>query len=98
MHLAPAELKVYLVVTHAIQRDRNVGLLAVSQVAKRADLSEPHARKAIETLCQRGLLLRVNHVTGAELTRKEEWNGRTVKIRESDPYGSNSKIRATSYS
>ena len=79
MQLSPAQMKVYLVVTHAIQRDRNEGLLAMSQIAERADLSERHARKAIETLCQRRLLIRVNRVTGAELTRKEEWNGRTVK-------------------
>ena len=79
MQLSPAELKVYLVVTHAIQRDGNKGLLSVSQVAKRADLSERHARKAIDALCRSRLLIRVNRVTGAELTRKEEWNGRTVK-------------------
>jgi hypothetical protein len=79
MQLSSAELKVYLVVSHAIQRDRNAGLLAISQVAKRAGLSDRHARKAIETLCQRRLLVRVNRATGAELTRKEEWNGRTVE-------------------
>jgi hypothetical protein len=79
IQLTPAKLKVYLVVTHAIQRDRNEGLLAVSQIAKRANLSERHARKAIETLCRCRLLIRVNRATGVELTCKEEWNGRTVK-------------------
>ena len=79
MQLSPAQLKVYLVVTHAIQRDRNGGLLAISQIAKRADLSEHHARKAVEFLCDGRLLIRVNRVTGAELTNKSEWNGRTVK-------------------
>jgi hypothetical protein len=78
IQLPPAELKVYLVVTHAIQRDRNGGLLAISQIAKRANLSERHARKTIESVCHHRLLIRVNRVTGAELTRKEEWNGRTV--------------------
>src|SRR5580700_1116363 len=78
MELPPAELKVYLVVSHAIQRDRNGGLLAISQIAKRSNLSERHARKAAESLCQRRWLIRVNRVTGAELTRKEDWNGRTV--------------------
>ena len=78
MQLSPAELKVYLVVIQAIQRDRNRGLLAISQIAKRANLSDRHARKAIESLCRRRWLLRVNRATGVELTRKEDWNGRTV--------------------
>ena len=78
MQLSPAELKVYLVVIHAIQRDRNGGLLAISQIAKRTNLSERHARKAIESLCQRRFLIRINRATSVELSRKEEWNGRTV--------------------
>ena len=78
MQLTHAELKVYLVVSHAIQRDHNGGLLAISQIAKRSNLSERHARKAAESLCRRRWLIRVNRVTGAELTRKEDWNGRTV--------------------
>jgi hypothetical protein len=78
VQLTHAELKVYLVVTQAIQRDRNGGLLAISQIPKRATLSERHARKAIESLCQRPWLLRVNRATGVELTGKEDWDGRTV--------------------
>lgn len=78
IQLKHAELKVYLAVTQAIQRDRNGGLLAMSQIAERANLSERHARKAIDALCRRRWLIRVNRATGAELTRKEEWNGRTV--------------------
>jgi len=60
MQLTHAELNVYLAVTQAIQRDRNGGRLAMSQIAKRANLSERHARKAIESVCQRRWLLRVN--------------------------------------
>jgi hypothetical protein len=76
--LKPAELKVYLAVIRAIQRDRNGGLLAMSQIATRANLSTHHARDAVYSLCQRRLLTRVNPVTGLELTDKEEWNGRMV--------------------
>jgi hypothetical protein len=39
MSLKPAQLKCYLVVLRAIQRDRNRGLISVRQVAKRARLS-----------------------------------------------------------
>lgn len=78
MRLRPAELRVYLVVMHAIQRDRHGGLLAMSQISSRAGLSVRHARAAIDELCQRRLLMRVNRATGAELSEPREWNGRTV--------------------
>ena len=78
MDLEHAELKVYLPVTQTIQRDRNEGLLAISQIARRADLSERHARKAIHSLCRPRMLIRVNPVTRAQSTNETDWNGRTV--------------------
>jgi hypothetical protein len=79
MGLSPAQLRVYLVVTHAIQRDRNGGLMSWSQIGQRAGLSRRHVGEAIETLCQGGLLVRVNRVRGAVMRDPAEWNGRTVK-------------------
>jgi hypothetical protein len=57
MALRPAELKCYLVVARAIQRDRNKGKLSVSQLAARADLSRHHAHKAVNRLVDLGILL-----------------------------------------
>jgi hypothetical protein len=79
MALKPAELRVYLVVLHAIQRDRNGGLLSMCQIASRANISRQHAVLAVESLCQQRFLLRVNRATGVELTRPQDWQRRTVK-------------------
>jgi hypothetical protein len=57
MALRPAELKCYLVVTRATQRDRNKGKLSVSQLAERANLSRHHAHKAVNRLVELGILL-----------------------------------------
>src|SRR5712691_5976467 len=46
MSLRPAELKCYLVVTRAIQRDRNGGKIAERQVLQRAGVSLRHAHDA----------------------------------------------------
>ncbi len=54
--LPPAQLKAYLVVTRAVQRDRNGGRLSVRQVAARARLNPRHAREALSKLCAAGLL------------------------------------------
>ncbi len=58
MSLRPAELKCYLVVIRAIQRDINGGELSIRQIAERANLSPQHAHRAIAAVVDRGLLLR----------------------------------------
>ena len=57
MSLKPAQLKCYLVVLRAIQRDRNRGLISV-QVAKRARLSVNSAQLALTHLADNGWLNR----------------------------------------
>jgi hypothetical protein len=57
MSLRHAELKCYLVVVRAIQRDRNGGRLSVRQIAKRAKLSPRHTYSAVAALLDRGILL-----------------------------------------
>jgi hypothetical protein len=59
MRLRPAELRVYLVVQRAIQRDRRRGEVSVRMVAKRAGLSPFHAGKALASLCDAGHLAAV---------------------------------------
>jgi hypothetical protein len=54
MSLRPAELKCYLVVTRAIQRDRNGGELSIRQIAKRARVGKRHAEDAIHVVVSRG--------------------------------------------
>jgi hypothetical protein len=56
MGLPPAQLKVFLVVCRAEQRDRNKGLLSVRQIAERARLSYQYACIAANALCGRGLV------------------------------------------
>jgi hypothetical protein len=58
MRLRPAELKCYLVITRAVQRDSNGGKLSIRQIAERARLAPQHAHGAIGVLLDRGLLLR----------------------------------------
>jgi hypothetical protein len=54
--LKPAELKAYLVVQHAIQRDKNRGLLSIRQIARRAGVAVQNTQRAITELLKRGLL------------------------------------------
>ena len=56
MGLRPAELKCYLVITRAIQRDRNAGKLSIRQIAERARVGKRHVEEAIASLLSRGLL------------------------------------------
>ncbi len=56
MSLPPAELKCYLVVARAIQRDRNGGKISVRQVSERARVSLRHAHDALTRLVAAGLL------------------------------------------
>jgi hypothetical protein len=58
MSLKPAQLKCYLVVLRAIQRDRNRGLISVRQVARRARLSVNSAQAALTHLVDNGWLNR----------------------------------------
>jgi hypothetical protein len=78
MSLRPAELKCYLVVVRAIQRDRNKGKLSIRQIAERAQLSPKHAHTAVVRLVDLGLLacrLRPG-VTGV-YRLPSEWRDRT---------------------
>jgi hypothetical protein len=52
MSLRPAELKCYLVVTRAIQRDRNGGRISERQVSQRAGVSLRHAHDALARLVE----------------------------------------------
>jgi hypothetical protein len=58
MSLKPAQLRCYLVVISAIQRDRNRGLISVRQVARRARLSVNSAQLALTHLVLTGWLNR----------------------------------------
>lgn len=56
LDLKHSDLKVYLVVLRAIQRDTNRGKLSVRVIARRAKLSIQHTCKALDRLCGSGLL------------------------------------------
>src|SRR5438045_8905845 len=56
MSLKPGELRCYLVVTRAIQRDCNEGRISVSQVAGRAKISRKSAQDALAKVVSKGLL------------------------------------------
>jgi len=58
MSLKPPQLRCYLVVVRAIQRDRNKGMLSVRQAAKRPKLSVNRAQKALAELVRGGWLRR----------------------------------------
>jgi hypothetical protein len=56
MSLTPAELKCYLVVLRAIQRDRNGGKISARQVSARSGVALRHAHEAMSKLVQSGRL------------------------------------------
>jgi len=58
MTLRPAELKCYLVVVRAIQRDRNGGKISERQIAARACVAPRHAHDALARLVELGRLRR----------------------------------------
>ncbi len=58
MSLKPADLRTYLVVCRAIQRDKNHGRVSARQVAQRAGLSLRHAHAALEKHVSEGRLHR----------------------------------------
>ena len=100
MSLRPAELKCYLVVTRAIQRDRNGGELSIRRITERANLSPQHAHRAIAAIDQ-GLLLREGKPTStAVYSLPVNWvsgrnDGRAVASWQSDcsPTGEQLKNR-----
>ena len=79
LNLAPAELKVTLFLAWAIQRHSGHGLAAWSFIAVGTGLSRQHAGAAVDSLCQKGLFVRVNRATGGLLTDPKDWTGKTVK-------------------
>jgi hypothetical protein len=79
LSLAPAELKVTLFLAWAIQRHSGHGLAAWSFIAVGTGLSRQHAGAAVDSLCQKGLFVRVNRATGGLLTDPKDWTGKTVK-------------------
>jgi hypothetical protein len=59
MALKGAEIRCYMVVSRAIQQDRNKGRISVRQVATRARVSPRHAHAALGRLIELGFLCRV---------------------------------------
>lgn len=57
MSMKPAELRCYLVVARAIDKDRNAGEISITQVAKRARTSRKTAQKELASLVAKGYLL-----------------------------------------
>jgi hypothetical protein len=56
MRMGNAELRTYLVVQHALQRDRSGGRLSISQIAGRSGLSKQHVCRSVNWLCKAGFL------------------------------------------
>jgi hypothetical protein len=67
MALKAAEIRCYMVVSRAIQQDRNKGRISVRQVANRARVSLRHAHAALGRLVELGWLCRVGRA-GATTT------------------------------
>ena len=75
MSLSPAQLKCYLVVARAIQRDRNGGRISTRQVADRAGLGLRHARNALNQLVHTKRLQRDGKAgTTANYSLPHAWN------------------------
>ena len=58
MSLKPAELRAYLVVVRAIQRDKNAGFISERQVSERSGVSLRHAHNALVRLIELDMLHR----------------------------------------
>ena len=82
MDLTRAQLRVHLVLTRAIQRDRNRGLLSIRQVRDRAHLSYRHAQAAVDVVCSLEFFTRHDPKTGVRLTSPEQWRSRPIEYRE----------------
>ena len=52
MSLTHAQLKCYVVISRAIQRDKNLGKLSIRQIAQHANLNPKHAHAAVTSLIQ----------------------------------------------
>jgi hypothetical protein len=75
MSLSPAQLKCYLVVVRAIQRDRNGGKISTRQVAGRAGLGLRHAHDALNQLVDTKRLQRDGKAgTTANYSLPNTWN------------------------
>lgn len=57
MSLKPAELRVYLVIAHSIQKDRHAGLLSDRQIAKRAGIGVRHVCRGKKRLLLDGKII-----------------------------------------
>ena len=75
MSLRPAELKCYLVVLRAIQRDKNAGMISERQVSQRAGVTFRHVHGALARLVELGWLCREGKL-GATATYSlpHSWN------------------------
>jgi hypothetical protein len=76
------ELKVYLLIVRAIQRDLNKGLISILQIQKRT-LSGGLGctQEAVDAVCSRSFFTRHNPKTGAKLTDPGDWKAREVEYR-----------------
>jgi len=82
MRLKPLELKVYLVIARAIQRDLNKGLISIRQIQERTHSgSLGCTQEAVDAVCSGGFFTRHNPKTGTKLTDPEDWKAREVEYR-----------------
>jgi hypothetical protein len=80
MDLKCTEIKVFMVINRAIERDQNQGLISMRQIRQRAKIkSLGHTQEAVNTLCELGIFARHNPATGVKLTDPKEWKGRSVE-------------------
>jgi|ERR1017187_725528 hypothetical protein len=76
MDLKRTQLKVFMVINHAIERDQNRGYIAIRQIQQRAKIkSLGHTQEAVDALCRLGIFTRHNPATGVKMTDPKEWRG-----------------------
>jgi hypothetical protein len=82
MNLKPLELRTYLVIARAIQRDRNKGLIAMRQIQERAHSgSLGRTKEAVDALCNQGFFSRHNPRTEEAWKYPQQWKSRPVEYR-----------------
>jgi hypothetical protein len=82
MDLKPLELRVYLVIVRAIQRDQSKGLISLRQIKARAHSGTlGRIQEAVNALCQKGFFARHDKHTGDLLTHPEQWRSRGIEYR-----------------
>jgi len=85
MDLGHLELRAWIAIARAIQRDRNKGRLSIRQIRKRAHSgSVGRTCEAVNAVCDPRFqyhFTRHNPITGARLTEPEQWKGREVEYR-----------------